>query len=377
MSWEKDLQHWVDAGLIDTSAAERIQQFERDSGRGRLRWPAILAVSFGALLLCAGILLFVSAHWDEISPAQRFTLVLVMVAVFHLAAGLLGTKVPAMGVALHLAGTATLGAGIYLAGQIFNLEEHWPAGLMLWASGAVLAWLILGQWPQALLAALLIPAWLGGEWSLATERYAGAWNIAAQGFLLLAILYFSAPQKESNRALRAGLLWVGCLALIPFLEDVFWSGSSDSWRRQPSPLPVSLAILGYAAAYLPALAIALMVRKKASAPIFVSAAWVLVLGLLSHQGSPQYNFWLYLWVAVGACGLCWWGVRDNRKLFINYGTAIFALNVVIFYFSDVLDKLGRSLGLILLGVLFLAGGWVLNRLRSDLITRATATGGNQ
>jgi uncharacterized membrane protein len=115
--------------------------------------------------------------------------------------------------------------------------------------------------------------------------------------------------------------------------------------------------------------------------MFVSAAWVLILGLLSRlqspQRSPQHNFWLYLWVAAGACALCWWGVHDNRKLFINYGTAIFALNVVIFYFSDVLDKMGRSMGLILLGVLFLAGGWVLNRLRSDLINRAAAIGGSQ
>jgi len=370
MSWEKDLQRWADAGLLDTTVAARIQQFEKDSGRGRLHWPAILAVGFGALLLCAGVLLFVSAHWDEMSPSQRFALVLAMVAVFHLAASLLGTKVPVMGVALHLAGTVTLGAGIFLAGQIFNLEEHWPGGLMLWALGAVLAWLILRQWPQALLAALLIPAWLGAEWSLATERYPGAGNIAAQGFLLLAILYFSVPQKESNRALRLGLLWVGCLASVSFLETVFWTGYLEHWRSSSSPLPVSLAALGYAAAYLPVLAIALIVRRRASTPIFVSAGWVLILGWLSRQQNPWHNFWLYLWIAAGACALCWWGVRDNRKLFINYGTAIFALNVVIFYFSDALDKLGRSLGLILLGVLFLAGGWVLNRLRSDLIARA-------
>lgn len=381
MSWEKDLQRWVDAGLLDNSAAARIQQFEKDAGRGRLRWPAILAVGFGALLLCAGVLLFVSAHWDQMSPTQRFTLVLAMVAGFHLVAGLLGIKVPVMGVALHVAGTVALCAGIFLAGQIFNLEEHWPRGLMLWALGAVLARLILRQWPQALLAALLIPAWLGGEWSLATERYLGAWNIAAQGFLLLAILYFSVSQKGSNRALRLGLVWVGCLALLPFIQDVFWSGNLEYWRSRSSSLPVSLAVLGYAAAYVPALAIALIVRRRASAPIFVSAGWVLILGLLSRMQSPQQsprnNLWLYLWVAAGACALCWWGVHDNRKLFINYGTVIFALNLVVFYYSDVLDKMGRSMGLILLGVLFLAGGWVLNRLRSDLINRAAAIGGSQ
>jgi uncharacterized membrane protein len=379
MSWERDLQRWVDANLVDAATAERVRHFEQESGRGRLRWPAMLAAAFGILMLCAGVLLFVAAHWDVISPGQRFSLVLAMVAVFHLAASLLGTKAPAIGMGLHLAGTVTLGAGIYLAGQIFNLQEHWPGAILLWALGAVLAWLVLRQWPQALLAAVLIPWWLGGEWSLATEGYSGAWNIAAQGFLLLSILYFSAPQKESNRALRAGLLWVGCLFLIPFLGDVMWSGSSDGWFwsiRRPT-LPTRLAVLGYAGAYLPTLALAAGVRKKNSAPIFVAAAWVFVLGLLAHAAKWYHHPWVYLWVGVGACGLCFWGVHDNRKLFINYGTAIFALNLIAFYFSEVLDKLGRSTGLILLGAVFLAGGWLLNRLRSDLIARAAVTGGAQ
>jgi uncharacterized membrane protein len=377
MSWEKDLQRWADASLIDTATAERIRKFEEESGRGRLRWPAILAVGFGVLMLCAGVLLFVAAHWDELSPGQRFSLVLAMTAVFHVAASLLGTKVPGFGIGLHLAGTVTLGAGIFLAGQIFNLQEHWPSAILLWALGAALAWLILRQWPQALLAAVLIPWWLGGEWILATERYSGAWNIAEQGFLLLSILYFSVPRKESNQPLRLGLLWVGCLSLIPFLAGVILSGDTGSWLwgARRLTLPPHLTFVGYAAAYLPTLALAAGARKKNAVPIFVAAGWVFCLSLLSHVERPEHNPWIYLWVALGAAGLCFWGVRDNRKLFINYGTAIFALNVIAFYFSEVLDKLGRSMGLILLGAIFLAGGWVLNRLRSDLIARTAAVRG--
>jgi uncharacterized membrane protein len=376
MSWEKDLQRWVDANLIDAPVAERIRQFEQDSGRGRFRWPAVLAVGFGSLMLCSGVLLFVAAHWDDLSPSQRFALVLGMVAVFHLAAAILGSKVPAIGMALHVAGTIALGAGIFLAGQIFNLEEHWPGGIMLWALGAVLAWVLLRQWPQALLAAVLIPWWLGSEWFVATERYRNAWNIAAQGFLLLAILYFSVPRRESSRALRLGLVWVGAFSVIPFICDVMWSGDTGSWawRVQLPDLPGRLVFLGYAGAYLPVLALAAAIRKKNSIPIFLSAVWVFVLGVFSRMGTPAHSPGIYLWVALGACGLCYWGVRDNRKLFINYGTAIFALNVISFYFSEVLDKLGRSMGLILMGAIFLAGGWVLNRLRSDLIARAAAGG---
>ncbi len=373
MSWEKDLQRWLDARAIDAPTAERIRQFEEASGKGRLRWPALLAIGFGALMLCAGILLFVAAHWDEMSPAQRFSLVLAMVAVFHIAASLLGTRVPSMGTALHVAGTASLGAGIYLAGQIFNLEEHWPGGLMLWGFGAVIAWLILRQWPQALMAAVLIPWWLAGEWSVATERYAGAWNISAQGLLLLAILYFSTVPREPNRPFRTGIMWVGSFALIPFIGAVMLS-SEVHWVARYPHLPAPLQVLGYSAAYLPVLGLAALIRKKDSAPLFYAAIWVVLLSVLGRGESPEYNPWVYLWVALGACGLSYWGMHDNRRLFINYGIALFALNVIAFYFSKVLGKLGRSMGLILLGAIFLAGGWVLNRVRADLIARAAAGG---
>jgi hypothetical protein len=300
-----------------------------------------------------------------------------MVAVFHVAASILGGKVPSIGVALHVAGTASLGAGIYMAGQIFNLQEHWPGGVMLWAFGAALAWLVLRQWPQALLAAVLVPWWLAGEWQVATEPYRGAWNIAAQGLLLLSIFYLTTTPKESDRHLRQGMVWVGALALIPFLLDVIATSEfreSWIWQRHTRNLPAALQITGYAGAYLPVLIVAALRRKQRALPMVGAAVWIFILVIAGGRHNMENNPWLYLWAALGACGLCYWGVQENRKLFINYGTVIFALDLIAFYFSNVLDKLGRSLGLILLGVIFLAGGWVLNRLRTDLIARAAAAG---
>ncbi|HEY6969277.1 MAG TPA: DUF2157 domain-containing protein [Candidatus Angelobacter sp.] len=373
---ERNLRRWQDAQLIDSATVERILQFEQETGKRR-RWPAILAIGFGTLMLCAGVLLFVAAHWDNLAPASRFTLVLLLVAVFHLAASLLGSKVESVGVALHFAGTAALGAGIFLAGQVFNLEEHWPSGLLLWAIGAVLAWVVLRQWPQALLAALLIPAWLGGEWEVASERYFGAWNIAAQGFLLLAIFYMSVPLKDRNRHLRLALIWVGAVSLLPFLGDVIETARTYSyysnWDHRTA-VPLSGAVFGYSVAYLPILIFAVIVRKRDSVWMFGAAIWVYLLTVISRHDYVEKNVWLFVWLAVGACGLCLRGVLDNRKLFINYGIAIFSLTVIGFYFSEVLDKLGRSMGLILFGVIFLAGGWVLLRLRTSLIARATAGG---
>ena len=50
------------------------------SGAGHL----FLALALGTLMVGAGTLLFVAAHWDGLSPASRFALVLAQVALFHL-----------------------------------------------------------------------------------------------------------------------------------------------------------------------------------------------------------------------------------------------------------------------------------------------------
>ena len=160
--------------LIETSTADLIRAYEREREKARgLKWPTVVAIVFGGLLLAAGVLLFVAAHWDTLSPAWRFTLVLTMVAVMHVAGALSATRFSILSMTLHAVGTICLGAGIFLTGQIFNLQEHWPGGFMLWALGAWVAWAFLRDWPQAGLVAVLTPACFAGEWSEATQNLGG------------------------------------------------------------------------------------------------------------------------------------------------------------------------------------------------------------
>jgi uncharacterized membrane protein len=78
---------------------------------------------------------------------------------------------------------------------------------------------------------------------------------------------------------------------------------------------------------------------------------------------------VYVWCAIGSIGLACWGVRESRTERINLATAGFAITVLVFYFSSVMDKLGRSASLIVLGLLFLGGGWLLERTRRRLISQ--------
>jgi uncharacterized membrane protein len=69
-----------------------------------------------------------------------------------------------------------------------------------------------------------------------------------------------------------------------------------------------------------------------------------------------------------------WGLRDSDKARINLGVLGFAVTVFAFYFSSVMDKLGRSVALIGFGVIFLIGGYELEKLRRKLVARVAGGG---
>ena len=354
--WEKLLDRWVAAGVLDAAQAARIRTFEAKERPGaRFRWPVVLALAFGALLLAAGILLFVSAHWDALSPAARFSLVLAMVAVFHAGGAFASARWPALAVSLHAVGSMSLGAGIALAGQIFNMAEHWPAAILMWAVGAALGWWLLRHWTQALLTALLLPFWLTGEWIEFDHRAV----LAPAALLLLSFTYLAALGPGRSGPVRVALAWAGGLAVLPM------AAAAATIARERVAFEKEWIILAIAVCAV--LGLGWLLRGKDAWPNGVAAVWVLVLIALAQS---KVDVPLYLWCAVGSAGLAGWGLQDGRGERINLGVAGFAVTVLVFYFSSVMDKLGRSASLIVLGLLFLGGGWLLERTRRRLVAQA-------
>ncbi|HSE88969.1 MAG TPA: hypothetical protein VLJ79_22320 [Candidatus Binatia bacterium] len=125
------------------------------------------------------------------------------------------------------------------------------------------------------------------------------------------------------------------------------------------------------------LALAWVLRRGASWMNLVGALWVVALGTTSLPSQPNETLLRYVWrelgpytmSALGSIGLIAWGLKETRKERINLGVAGFALTVLFFYFSNVMDKLGRSASLIGLGLLFLLGGWFLEKMRRRLVAR--------
>ena len=148
------------------------------------------------------------------------------------------------------------------------------------------------------------------------------------------------------------------------------------WSQNRTPVSALFQITSWAIAICAPLALAFALRKRAAWTTAVAAAWVLVIGTFSTRDEganlPIYawnKLGPYFWAGVGALAMVAWGLAERRRERINLGVAGFALTVIIFYFSNVMDKLGRSVSLIGLGVLFLFGGWVLERTRRQLVAR--------
>jgi uncharacterized membrane protein len=362
------LEQWVDAGLIDQQTADRIRAFESNPVASGMRWPVMLAIAFGAIMVGAGVLLFVAAHWDDLSPAQRFLLVLGMTSGFHLAAGLLMPRLRALGLALHGVGTVSLGGGIFLAGQIFNLQEHWPGGILLWAIGAALSWIVLRDWVQATLTALLIPAWIASEWSVRAQHFRSNEIILLEFLTLLAVTYLGALRGHDQSSFRRALTWIGGIAILPASAILAAIGHDGYYGNRAVSMSIGLRVIAFLGAFVLPLLVAFLLRGRAVAWNMAFALWVFLVGLLDSRDVFE-SLAVYALYAVGACLLVAWGLQEQRKERINLGVAGFAITIIVFYFSTVMDKLGRSASLIAFGLLFLLGGWKLEQLRRKLVAR--------
>lgn len=375
--WETILARWQAAGLVDAALADRIRTFESRQGDSqRLRWPVIVAIAIGGLMLGAGVLLFVGAHWDRLSPAERFSTVLLLVAVFHVVGAFVEERFSALATVLHGVGTASLGAGIFLAAQIFNLNEDWSNGVLLWAAGATVGFILRRDWVQGTFMAILFPLWLVGKWTMSTGTSSASERVLAEGSLLLAITYLTARMAGDTTALRRALTWIGAVAFFPCVILVLAS-NVNLWGRNYG-LTSGQRILGWTVAIIVPLALAFLLRGAAAWENVVACAWALILGTMHYRDSKYsggaYGYMYheigpFLWCLAGAIGLIAWGLRENRKERVNLGLAGIGLTILWFYFSNVMDKLGRSESLIASGIVFLLLGWLLERARRKLAER--------
>ncbi|HLY39799.1 MAG TPA: DUF2157 domain-containing protein [Terracidiphilus sp.] len=393
---ESLLNRWQSAGVVDAATASRIRAYESASApvataeaklpaqAARMTgasWQAIVALILGGILLACGVVLFVSAHWDELGPGARYTVVMLMVTIFHVGGAMAREKYRGLSTALHAVGTVSTGAAIALVGQIFNIQEHWPAAILLWGIAALAGWALLQDQAQEILTLLLLPAWILCEFSYAAESHIGDDVYIGRFLIAWGMLYLTVFLGSERKVVRGVLFAVAAIAALTGVVLLLESWRS-SWDGRETYLALHTRVWGWIDIAAIPLLCSLFRLRKSLAPVVVAIAFGIALPWCNHTWREYYNYAYgrgsyvhsepnlaaYPVVALFSIFIIWWGMREASKALVNFGIVGFAITVVWFYFSDIFDKVGRSLGLIGVGILFLAGGWALEKTRRGLLT---------
>lgn len=357
----KSLQAWVDAGLVNPETAAAIRTFEAAKPSLVVRWSALLAMAFGGAMLASGILLFVSSNWDALSPQIRFAVVVALVGGLHTAAAVVRRYSDPLGVTLHAAGTAALGAGIALCGQIFHMSSHWSNATGLWALGAGLAYWLLREWPQFAFVAVLAPVFVAAKMEDLTNSTMQSFTAPMAAFgVIIATAYLAFPSRYTTPLDHRTARWLGAVAVIPFsVVNIFNFSVGNVFTLHKDFLDPH-RLLFVAVALLIALLYAGAIRWE----LFAIAAWAAL-----TYGSSFDSLYPHIHLFIVGAAFAALGVRLHDKLILNLGIVITGISIYTFFFSSVFDKLGRSLALIIAGLVLIGVGFGLDRVRRDLIGR--------
>ncbi|MGB8259059.1 MAG: DUF2157 domain-containing protein [Terracidiphilus sp.] len=379
--FDSHLKRWQAAGVLDEAAAERIRAFEQTREKPAWpRWQGMVALILGAILLVCGVVLFVSARWDWLSPWEQFLVLAGLVGVFHVAAAYLRPHFPGLSAGLAAAGTIAAGVAILTTGQIFHLSGHGAGALLLCPLAALAGWALLGDQAQQTLTLLLFPIWLMAEISEAAFGHFGG-AVFVGRFLAVWCILFLTFFLESKKKLVQGVLFavgavggVGATALMLV-----------GWQALPHQTAIGLGARTWiwVAIVVVPLTIGLIHPRRCFVPLLAAVVYGALLPWTTQTWRVAFDNGLsrgaytqsepsllaHALVAAFAVFFTWWGVRMASRALVNLGVVWFALAVGWFFYSDLFDKVGRSLGLIALGLFFLVGGWALERTRRGLLSR--------
>ncbi len=418
---KRDLERWVGMGLI---APENRQAILRDIAARASRHSlaarfALVAGILGAVLLSAGVLLFVGANWEEMPRLLRFTLLLTgMWGAIAAFVWLRRDAHPWLAEAALLIALSIYGGSIMLVSQMYHIHGHYPDGVLMWALGALLAAFVLESQLALVMATILLAVWTGSE-TFAFGEPRPHWPFLAPWSAAMLLAVLRGWRWGIHLAMLAGLAWL-MVTLGPWLRDtILLTGEETALVLLLIPFAmlataflligsrnIRLAHTGEAALWQGAAAILLAlftiqiaiwegriisdiglispaVHALVLAPAAMAAlarlrhrlAWpdlaaFILLVLWTGIVSPQYwsdggmtGRWL---AAITMLGASAWmislGQRQPSRVIEWLGMLAFGGEVLFLYFTTLGDMLGTSLFMLVGGVLFMALAWGIYRL---------------
>jgi uncharacterized membrane protein len=408
-----DLEEWIKKGLVPEESRDDILA-SVGAGRSGSRLEVILAV-FGVILVGVGVLSFVGANWAAMTKFARLVVLFgSMWAAYGLAIWFTLRDRALIGQAFVLLGVLLFGANIWFVAQTYNINAHYPDGMLLWGAGALAAAFLIPS-RAALAAAIVIGAyWTWQEtidfqsplhlafllyWALSATlawylnwrpgihlsalalifwfviNYGGIQKILGWSdaevltiYILLPLAVWSACQifESSPNALTmtighyAFFFFLGAFALL-HLPDTGDKGPTSTW-------------LGFAVA-MSAIALAAVVaslRRKGSTVIDVLGTFFACLVTISYvmtvgKGEDTFDVVYLVCTLVVIIWSISRGARMDDRFVINLSTVAFGIWVLYVYFELFAGLMDQAVFFTVGGILLIALALGLENLRRTLL----------
>jgi uncharacterized membrane protein len=352
---------------------------ERRLGRG----IAIL-VTLGAILLGAGLIVFLASNWTEFGRPLKIASLFLLTLLFYCAGFELTEegrlKIPTLGLALVFLGCVMFGVDILLLGLMYDISARhaWP----LLIDAAV--WLGMAYLLQSQLVLVLgligVVSWFGAE---VGYLLSGHWlylgrpfHFLGLGACLLAISGLHAGRQ--NRRFAApyavvGLLLIYLSTLLLSIVDVQRGFRAIDWQ---APIAVWLMLAGpYVLTAMALLVIHFRWRQTAlrdPSVILALILLVLLVALTIVAGMPGHReAYFTLLLTMLTAGGIYLGIAWESPIFLNTSIAFFAINVYTRFYEYLWNAMPQSLFFIIGGALLIGGGVWVERVRRRVVRRFT------
>lgn len=404
----KDIDIWIENGWVQPEHRDHILATAGTSSEARSLVPIMMVV--GAGLVGLGFLSFIAANWSGMEKLPRLILLFgSMWSAFGLALWA-RYRSPFAFEGLVLLGTILFGVNIMFVAQTYNINAHYPDGVLLWSAGAMVAALLIPSRSALALGFCLVALATGLEvlrftpvlhvkflyiWGpLALGAFFLKWrpghHLAALSFaawLLFSGLYlenafdFKSPDillvYATGSALAASLGLVitppdkrhSVIFIYGYLILLFISWLLLFWdSRGGSPLAGKFALI--CATGVGGLSLFGVMKKQLRIlDGIIMTALVLLLPYLAYypSTSSQIAFWSK---SAGLLMFLAWalsfGAWRQSKLIINYALVALGGEILFIYFSTFGGLLGNSAFFGISGVVFIASAFGLEKLRRTL-----------
>jgi uncharacterized membrane protein len=368
-----DSEKLRDAGLItDEQRQKIIEHFQlKEDGGGK--FLAIVSI-IGAVLITAGIVLLISAHWNEIPRGVKIAAGILLMLGAHGGGWWLREaqgKYRRTGEALHLIGSCLFLANIALLGQIYNLVSRPPNAFLLWWIGlAALPWLLRSK-AQHVLLLLAFGIWFGLE---VNER--GGW-IYCEGerqvllYALLGLVCLGAgyclrrgPFSEFAGVTEKLGLPAFLIFVYPLTWKEFFGWENSEFRQWFFPALGAFALLLLAAGVNNLRELTRQWRwtwlaALAGMTMFMGAVWFGCWEINGPAGLRHFyqgESWSYLTGTLALFVFCLLqiqvGLQERSPFLVNLGVVFIALDIIAAY-CDLFGSMARTGAMFLISGIFL------------------------